>query len=78
MCCGTVNSKNKGGQIMSLNLEVFDLKQRVRLLEEREEKYLELIDIMRKRIDVIDTLLIHMAEKRIEELKEEMKEEESL
>lgn len=63
---------------MSLNVEIFDLKQRVRLLEEREEKYLELIDIMRKRIDVHDSLLIHMAEKRIEELKEEMKEEESL
>ena len=63
---------------MSLIVEIFDLKQRVRLLEEREEKYLELIDIMTKRMDAIDTLVIHLAEKRIEELKEEMKEEESL
>ena len=56
---------------MSLDVEIFDLKQRVRLLEEREEKYLELIDIMRKRMDLHDSLLIHLAEKRIEELKEE-------
>ena len=63
---------------MPLNVEIFDLKQRVKLLEEREKHYLELIDIMRKRIDVHDSLLIHMAEERIKELKEEMKEEESL
>ena len=63
---------------MSLNVEIFDLKQRVRLLEEREKHYLELIDIMTKRMDAIDTLVVHLAEKRIEELKEETKEEESL